>query len=153
MSTFTLESSVLAKVKKHTILFDEEVDFELIGICSPHNDYRVAWNLNNKLHIDLAKASNLYEVYSKKGLLASKHTFYKYIDEQDGVEWYLIKNKHEGKFLIPEKNQIDHFLFIRNNILLDLDEVLEKIKTLSSIVAAFSFEPDAIPSTQLIQFE
>ncbi len=153
MCTFTVQCSRMAKLKKHTLLLEDEIDFELIGICSPHNDYRVAWGINNIIRIDLSKKEDLFEVYSKKGQFISQHSYYQYTDQQDGVVWYMIKNKYEGKFLIPEKNQIDYFLVLRNNVLVEVDEVLDKVKSLSSIVAAYSFESSSLPSAQLIQFE
>jgi hypothetical protein len=75
------------------------------------------------------------------------------MDEVDHMEWYLIKNKSEGKFLIPEKNQIDYFLILRENILHELDELVEKIRESNSVMAAYVFEAGAIPSAELIIFE
>ena len=36
----------MVKRKKHILTFVEEINFDLIGICSHHSDYRLVWNIN-----------------------------------------------------------------------------------------------------------
>jgi hypothetical protein len=143
----------MSKLKKHTLLLENDIDFELIGVCSPHNDYRIAWGINKLFRIDLAKCDDTFDMYSKKGQLLSQHSYYLYVDREDGTEWYLVKNKCNGAFLIPEKNQIDHFILLRNNVLLDADDVQAQLKNIPSIVASFTFDPASLASAQLIHFE
>ncbi|MES2588918.1 MAG: IPExxxVDY family protein [Bacteroidota bacterium] len=143
----------MSKIVRHTLAFENDYDYELIGICSHVSDYKLVWNINESLNFQLEKASNLFMVNTKKGTLASSHPYYFMNDEERRIEIYLIKNKHEGKFLIPEKQQIDYFLFVCNNMLHDLDMWLEKLKTIDCIMAAFSFQAQEFSSTQQIVFE
>ena len=143
----------MAKPKRHVLSLESDIDFELIGICSHHSDYRLAWSINRLLGINLVKSEEPFSVYGKKGVLQSNHSYYIFIDENDHLEWYLIKNKSEGKFLIPEKNQIDYFLILREYADYNSDDVLAKVKESNSIMAAYIFEASGIPSAGLIQFE
>lgn len=143
----------MSKQKRHVLSLETSVDFELIGICSHHSDYRLAWGINKILELELTKSEEPFVIQSKKGTIVSQHSFHVFIDEVDHMEWYLIKNKCEGKFLIPEKNQIDYFLILRENVLHDLDELVEKIRESNSVMAAYVFEAEAIPSAELIIFE
>jgi hypothetical protein len=143
----------MSKQKRHVLSLETSVDFELIGICSHHSDYRLAWGINKILELELTKSEEPFVIQSKKGTIVSQHSFHVFIDEVDHMEWYLIKNKSEGKFLIPEKNQIDYFLILRENILHELDELVEKIRESNSVMAAYVFEAGAIPSAELIIFE
>ena len=68
------------------------------------------------------------------------------------MEYYLIKNKYEGKFLIPEKNQIDYFLFLRENVFFELDDILDNVKKVTSVMAAFIIDTDEAPSAEQILF-
>lgn len=143
----------MSKQKRHVLSLETSVDFELIGICSHHSDYRLAWGINKILELELTKSEEPFVIQSKKGTIVSQHSFHVFMDEVDHMEWYLIKNKSEGKFLIPEKNQIDYFLILRENILHELDELVEKIRESNSVMAAYVFEAGAIPSAELIIFE
>jgi hypothetical protein len=143
----------MSKIVKHTLSFENEYEYELLGICSHVSDYKLVWNINEKLNIHLEKALDMFEVNSKKGNVVSSHPYYFMIDEENRLEMYLIKNKHEGKFLIPEKQQIDYFLFVCNNYLYDLNEMNEKLREIECILASFDFDPQDFQSTQLIVFE
>lgn len=143
----------MSKQKRHVLSLETSVDFELIGICSHHSDYRLAWGINKILELELTKSEEPFVIQSRKGTIVSQHSFHVFIDEVDHMEWYLIKNKSEGKFLIPEKNQIDYFLILRENILHELDELVEKIRESNSVMAAYVFEASSIPSAELIIFE
>lgn len=143
----------MSKQKRHVLSLETSVDFELIGICSHHSDYRLAWGINKILDLELTKSEEPFVIQSKKGTIVSQHSFHVFIDEVDHMEWYLIKNKSEGKFLIPEKNQIDYFLILRENVLHDLEELVERIRESNSVMAAYVFEAESIPSAELIIFE
>ena len=142
----------MSKQKRHLLSLETSVDFELIGICSHHSDYRLVWGLNQELRLQLAKCDDLFAITNKKGQVVSEHSYYFWFDEENLVEFYLIRNKSEGKFLIPERNQIDYFLFVRENTILDLDDMLEQIKKINSVMAAYLFDPEALPSTEQIVF-
>ena len=64
----------------------------------------------------------------------------------------MIKNKIQGKLLIPEKAAIDYFLFVCNNTVIELENLLKKLKSIESVLAAYSFNPVEIPSAENIVF-
>lgn len=141
----------MSKKKKHVLDFDEELNFELIGLCSHHNDYRLVWSINQRLGFHLEKSVN-YENFDKKGVVTSEHSMYVYEDDNDRLTYYLIKNKVNGKFLIPELPAIDFFLFLYENVAVDREELVTKLKAIPSILAAYTFEAEEIGSAQNIIF-
>ncbi len=143
----------MSKQKRHVLSLEITEDFELIGICSHHSDYGLAWGINKSLGIELAKSDESFVIQSKKGNVISQHSYHVFFDQIDHVEWYLIKNKSGGKFLLPEKNQIDYFLILRNNVLHDVEDVVEQVRECNSVMAAYLFELSTIPSAELIVFE
>jgi hypothetical protein len=143
----------MSKVVRYTLAFENEYDYKLVGICTHVSDYKLVWSMNEKLGFHLEKALDLFLVNNKKGQLGSSHPYYFMYDEDKRLELYLIKNKHEGKQLIPEKQQIDYFLFICNNVLFDLDEWVEKLRETSNVMAAYLLEPTDFNSTQYIVFD
>lgn len=136
---------------KHKLLLEEEFDFELIGICSSHSDYRLSWSINNALKIKLTKEEDYSIVEKKEG--EHLHSYYEYYDDDEHIEYYLIKNvSHNYQRLIPEKDQIDFFLIIKNNFALEINDVLERLKALENISTAFIFNPNDLKSKSNLEF-
>ena len=142
----------MAKQRKYTLTLDYEYDYEMIGICSHHVDYRLVWGINEKLKLQLSKAKQDFVVVRKKGQVPSHHSFFEYKDVENLIEYYLIKNKSDGKYLIPEKQDVDYFLFLREISAEDSSDFITKLKTVSSILAIFQFNPEEISSTENLIF-
>lgn len=136
---------------KHKLLFDEEYDFQLIGVCSSHSDYRLTWGINGSLGIQLTKSDDYSVIEKKDG--EHLHSFYEYYDEEAHVEYYLIKNlSNNFQRLVPEKDQVDYFLIIKNNFVLDINDILARLKDIESILTAFIFDPNELKSKSNLVF-
>ena len=136
---------------KYKLLLEDDYDFDLIGICSSHSDYRLCWGINSALGIVLAKSDD-YAIRTKK---EGDHlySFYEYYDEIEHVEYYLVKNvSNNFKKLIPEKEQVDYFLIIKNNIILDINNTLNSLKKIDSILTAFIFDVEDLKSKANLLF-
>ncbi len=139
---------------KYTLEVENEYDYDVIGLCSHHQDYRVIWELNHHLGLGFEKCEEFYKNYTKKGVLVSEHSKYKYQDHETGIDYLFVKNKAQGKFLLAELAQIDFFIFIKDNFAMDIDEILEKYRQIPSVVTAFAYDPEEIKSCeQLLIFE
>jgi hypothetical protein len=143
----------MTKIKKHTIEFETDYDYEMIGICSHHSDYRIVWEINDQLEFQLFKNTELFKIWNTKGELQSEHPYYLFNDIENYTSFFLITNKQNNEFLIPEKKQIDYFIFILNNQIYRLQQIIDKIKNLNTIIAAYSFEPVEINSTKHLVFD
>ena len=146
-----IEYYSMKKQRKHNLIIDYECDYGMIGICSHHVDYRLAWGINEKLFLELEKANDDFVVEPKKGLI-SYHSLFEFKDDENMIDYFLIKNKSEGKFLIPEKQEIDYFLFLLENYQDRLDELMQKLRTVPSLLAVFNFDPEEINSTENLVF-
>ncbi len=142
----------MGKQRKHILTLEYEYDYEMIGICSHHGDYRLVWGINDKLNLQLEKADDDFVAVNKKGQHLSKHSLYEFKDPETAAEYYLIKNKSEGKFLIPEKQEVDYFLFLRENYIEDVADLVAKLKNVTSVLAVFTFDPEEISSTENLVF-
>ncbi len=144
----------MAKVKKYQLTFDPEYDYEMIGISSHHHDFRLAWNINKHLDFKLGSSMEPFQikVTRKKVEELLNFTMFDYFDEQNKVNYYLIKNKEAGKLLISECASIDYFLFIHEKEMADTDEILKKLRAVPSILAVFKFNPQDFTSTENIFF-
>jgi hypothetical protein len=142
----------MAKLKKHILALEPKEAFEMIGICSHHSDYRLAWGLNTKTELHLTRCNLEYDITNKKGEVISKHSMYEFIDEENRLEYYMIKNKVKGRYLIPEKPSIDYFLFLCNNNAIKVNDLIAELKTVNSILGAYLLLPEEIASSENLVF-
>ncbi|MBK7130164.1 MAG: IPExxxVDY family protein [Crocinitomicaceae bacterium] len=135
---------------KYKLDFENEPDFELIGICSPVADYRLCWILNNFLGINLEKKQDFSTINKKEK--ESSHSFYQFTHE-DGTEFYLIKNLSSAfTHLVPEMNQIDYFILIKNNVQLDSAELSDKLKQVDQFSVVIDIDPFELKSKENFMF-
>lgn len=139
---------------KYTLQIESDFEYELIGVCSHHQDYRVIWELNYHLNWAFQKSEEYYANYTKKGVFVSEHSTYTFCDEENGIDYLFIKNKAQGKFLLPELSQIDFFIFVKDNFVFEMEDLLARIRKVPAVVTAFSYDPESIKSCeQLVIFE
>ena len=148
LSTFAL----MAKQKKYTLAFEQTFDFDMVGICSHHSDYRLAWGINECLTIQLSRCEEDYIVTNKKGEAVSSHSMYEFADEENRLDYFLVKNKTHGNYLIPEKPSIDFFLFLCDNCAIEISELTKQLKTVKSVLGVYPFEPEEIDSAEYLVF-
>ena len=58
----------MAKITKHHLDFENEIDYDLIGICSHVGDYRLVWSMNELLNLNLVKSNDDFKMTNKAGL-------------------------------------------------------------------------------------
>lgn len=124
-------------MKKSKLIIDYQFDFELFGVVALVKGYKLAWEINQKLGIQLVKQPDL--VVGFKNNEEKNFSFYSYETEINRLK--LFKNKpidnDSGKYyLTPE---FPHFDFI---ILADMKEHFSQERLIDQL--------KRIPSAQLI---
>ncbi len=162
----------MAVLKLHLEEFDE-VDYELIAIHSPLDDFRLAYFINQNLPIILSRNKDEVAVSVKEGdAFFSKYTFE---EENTTRKWSLIQNKNDISltqkntkqnlflnstdlisrkvFLISEHKKVDYFLKIENNYNeLQVEKIVDKLKQIERISAVYSLIPENIKSKNNLIF-
>ena len=59
----------------------------------------------------------------------------------------------KGRYLISEKPTIDYFLFLCENNAVELNELITQCKEVDSILAAYEFSTEELPSVENIAFD
>ena len=139
------------KSSKSLLTIEFEFEYEIFGLCSHHPDYRLAFEINKILHFSMLKSENEFIPDVKKGKAGSFSCF-EYIDEDLG-SFYLIKNKNEGKYLIPERDKIDFFFFAYQLNGIDLKKTIKSLNQIPVVLATFHFEADQLPSIETIHLD
>lgn len=132
----------MSKPKKYTLTFDDEIDFDVFGVSSPFADYRLAWELNGILKIQLEKQSESVTVIDKKSKKSNSFQLYSFYDEENLTHFYLVRNKQNNCLLSPENQIMDYFLVIKENLVLDLEIFITELRKINGIVAVFKLESE-----------
>lgn len=120
---------------KNVLNVEDDYDFSVLGISCHAKDYRLCWEINKALNVDLEKQN--YIVSEKNSETAFSNA--SYFDEDKHIEYVLISNKNEGGVLIPEHAQLDYFIKIHGpqheviaedsrSVLLNIDFVLAVVE-------------------------
>lgn len=139
-------------MKKIVLNIETDYDYDLIGFCSHYNDYRVCWAINENLQLNFTKSEEAFMVSNKKGEIISSHSFYQFMDEKNSLQFYLIQNKSNKQFLIPELAQIDYFIVVKDAGIIDVNAFIKNLKNTNGILTALSYDPSLIKSSKNLIF-
>lgn len=137
-------------MSKLTLSLDEEYDFELIGMSCHLRDYRICWSINQLLKIDLTRVDD-YEVIKNNEVLT--FSFYEFFEEEDGVEYYVLSNKCEKGYLIPEKQSFDYFMILKGNTEEELlQNITQQIKSVNGVNITHQIDVNELKSKRNLIF-
>lgn len=130
---------------------DAELDFELIGISCHEKDFRLCYEINKHLDIDLTRIKDL-EIVIKK--IKGNYSLFEYLDEENRIDYYLISNRSEKGILIPEHKSID-FLLQLKGVTNDeiVEELITKLSSLSIVLTAYKINVNTLKSKQNLIFD
>jgi len=149
-----------------TLGYEFEHDYNLLGITSTLEGYRLAYLLNKKLELFLERQSNNIDFTNKNCSFA----LYNYDCNSTFLSWSLIANKHsftsknieetnlfdeESKtsYLINEKKEVDYFLKIIGDFdTASLKQMLNNIKNIKGLIAAYTISPHTLKSKDYLIF-
>lgn len=139
---------------------DESV---LIGIISSAPDYTICWYMNKQLNLNLCRTAdvkmelikkinktsgpNLFTAQEddvKDDINFSSHHVFKFIDEQDFSDYYLIGNKGTHTFLDPVLKRVSYFLEVKGNNAENADKLVFDLNTIEPVEMAFLIGRESI---------
>ena len=134
-------------MKKSKLIIDYDFDFELIGLTATVRGYRLAWELNQVLHIQLVRQADLPVGFKNN----EERLFSFYAFETNINRLKLFKNKPQdvetGKyFLIPEFPHFDFIILAAMNDLYSPQQLLDLIKSAPSVQFAATIPLDGLKS-------
>lgn len=141
-----------------------EIDFNIIGIASHTEDYKLCWLLNNHLKWNLKRVENLPSLEGKKVVSLfdseeeneeeSGHTMFSFVDEDMFIDNHLIANISTTGFLIPEFKQCNFLIFLRGEVITkeDISSVIERLQNLDAITSSFEIQHQNIKDIHNLLF-
>ena len=138
---------------KHLLEEEYEYNFKLLGICCHEKDYRLCWAVNSTLDLNLSKSNKGIElIFNKKSKPNANFSKFSYINDVNSNEYYLIGNKCERSWLIPEKSHIDFFLIVKSDEKKTFDYYLKKLRKIPFILTAHSVVVEQLKSKENLIF-
>jgi hypothetical protein len=141
--------------KKLTLKIDysDDLDFSLTGISCGHKDYRLCFDLNMALDIDMERTDDLILPLQRPGA-STIHSCFMGIGSE-GEMYYLISNrdKNGAGFFVPEHRNLGYFFVIAGEGGKYLREtVVETIRDIQIVEAAFDVPPSSIKGADAFTF-
>jgi hypothetical protein len=151
----------------------DEIDYSLIAIHTSLEDYRLAYFINQKIHVNLSKSSKEIQISVKEG--ETHFSRFHYYEEKKEISWDLIQNKNEviqqqneenqslfsnfnlevatKVYMLPEFKKVDYFLKIENSDgNLDLLKIQNALNTIANIAAIYIIDSNKIKSKNNLIF-
>jgi hypothetical protein len=154
----------------------DDLDFVLIGLMSPENQYSIITSVNEALGIDLQLSDHV--PFNLKGGKLFYFSLYRYLSEEFGLEYFLISNAsnfeqpngslqadsetgdlfggievEESVRLIKELPKTDYFIILKGEDLhLFRFKIMERLKAVQSILQVQSIEARDLPSRMNLMF-
>jgi len=151
----------------------DEIDYQLIAIHSPLEDYRLAYYINQNLPINLSKSSCNIQISTKEG--ESEFSRFIFEDKKKDISWNLIQNindvfiltqtSNQGLFaesnnkfstkiyFIPEFKKVNYFLKIENGeVPIEVETITNCIKKIDRVSTVYAVEVEKIKSKNNLIF-
>ncbi|OOG63136.1 IPExxxVDY family protein [Flavobacterium sp. A45] len=159
----------------HKLDFGEfdEIDYSLIAIHTSLEDYRLAYFINQKLHVNLNKSIKEIQITVKEG--EAHFSRFHYYEKKKEISWDLIQNKTEviqqqkeenqslfsninlevltKVYMLPEFKKVDYFLKIENSEEnLNLLKIQNELNTIDNIATVYIVDTNKIKSKNNLIF-
>ena len=124
------------KPKSNKIQIASFDDTTVVGINSTLVDYKLAWGINNKLSLDLARYDDL--VFE-----GAPFSFFYYTAGENYNVYNLVSLVCKDKVLFPFKPRLDYLFLIQNTLSAERQiNIMRSLREIDGIVHAFVLEKD-----------
>lgn len=136
--------------RKFKLEYSPDYDFLLLGIISYEKDYRISWEINEFLEMDLERVDDHVVKHKKSG--GDLHfSCFVYSDESAYVNYKLLSNRSEMGPLIESLKNIDYFLVVMGEYNGNLETELKKnLSKLESVQSCFVLNPENIKNSEIV---
>ncbi len=123
-----------------------EFDFLLFGLVSEAKDYKLAWAVNQALHIHLVKSPDIHIDFNKDHRIVISNFIFK----TTHCTFRFLKNKSWTShpvpdLLLPDQPQVDYLLMIKDDTkTIDAPHIVAALETIPDIVSIISFDVNSL---------
>ena len=139
-------------MKTKKLKYEPEFNFELLGISSTDDDYRLSWHLGKLTDSEFIRLDDL-EISDDRIEEFQVFSVYESAEITGASSIKLVSNKANIGFLVSELKNIDFFILIFD---VDDDDFINlfssQLKSVESITGVFKLEPEKLKSKEKLLF-
>ncbi len=151
----------------------DAIDYHLIAIHSPLEDYRLAFFINKICEVNLSRSKFDLQIKQKNG--NSNFSRFEYNNDSMDLSWNLIENKNQFElidpntkkdlffqsntkfkskaYFLPEFKKVDYFLKIEiAETKIDIKKIVSKINTIQQVTTGYQVDINKIKSKNNLIF-
>ena len=142
-------------------------NYTLIGIHTILNEYKLAYSLNQFLHVKFNRTNYDLDFIQRDG--ESSFAVYEYTNTKLCQKWFLISNVYKStrkevsislfdqsdsiSHLIPEKKKVDFFLKLEGGFDYEsIVKIIEQINQIPQIITSYQIEVNTLKSKDFLIF-
>lgn len=136
--------------KKFKLDYNPEYDFLLLGIVSWERDYRLSWEINEILHLDLERVDDHIVKHKRSGSELHFSCFI-YYDDNTYLNYRLLSNRSDKGSLIEDLKNIDYLMVISGEYSDHMaPDLREKLLRLETVQSCFVIDPEKIRNSEIV---
>lgn len=130
----------------------DDPDFLLVAICSHAKSYRLCWSLNQNMGLKLVDIGQPIVITNARKKTSVSFDVYNCLDEESRINYYLICNKSGDGYLLPEFKHVDYLLMLKENLYININDIIGRVKRSDQVLTAFPIGPEEIKSMENLLF-
>jgi hypothetical protein len=128
------------KKKTVKLRIESQPHYNIVGISSHENDYRLVWSMNEQLKMQFIRTTNL-TVYDPKVEADLEFSRYIFNDEERYLKYEMLSNRCDNGFLFPEIKNVDYLLLITGELSHTAFEgLIKKTRKIDIVSTAFAIQ-------------
>lgn len=139
-------------MKTKKVKYNPEYNFELFGVSSVDDDYKLSWHLSNLFNAEFVRLTDL-EIRDDRFSELQVFSVYECVTFSEMSNIKLVSNKANVGFLIEELKNIDYFILVFDN---DdeqfIDTLTSQLKSVETITGIFRLKPENLKSREKLLF-
>jgi hypothetical protein len=136
---------------RYSLEVDPEIDFEMIGLSSHLRDYKLCWQLNRHLGMNLSRSAPLQYKFSRQNEVA-EHARFIWFDDVNHTSYHLVKNKSDQGLIVPEFKHADYLIFVRDNIHINFTELISGIRKIDNVLMAQKIDVKQLKNVEQLMY-
>lgn len=133
--------------KKQILAVTNDFSFTLLSVICHHKDYRLCYELNSALNIDLKKQDNLDVRLAKRKENAEFSLYQHFYSEEKNIS--VVSNKNGIHTLVPEMPGTDYFILLNGGFIkTEVEEIKKTIKQVKIVLGLYDTDPESLKSKE-----
>lgn len=136
--------------RKFKLEYSPDYEFLLLGIVSFEKDYRISWEINEKLHMDFVRVDD-HRIHHERSGQEQLFSCFIFEDDNTCLDYKLLSNRSDLGSLIEELKNIDYLLVVTGEYFQSLADQLKKnLLGLESVQSCFILQPENIKASERV---